>query len=337
MKSLAASGVTVVEHGGVKPNPALGHVRSGVEQAKAHGVTVVIAVGGGSSIDTAKGIAAGALYEGDVWDFYCGKAAINEALPLISVLTLAATGSEMNGGSVVTNEDTKQKYAAHSMALYPKTSFLDPETTYTVPPHQTAYGAVDAVSHIAEGYFTTPEKSVNLQLELAEAVMRNIIRSSDAILQNPRDYDARADMMWSCTLALNGIISSGLGETVFINHAMEHSLSALFDISHGAGLAIIMCAWFEWKRTRGMEAQLARFARKVFGVNEDSDARAAKLCVIKFSEWCCSMKVPVTLSQAGINSQEIPGIAENIMNTLAMWGIETYTRKDVEAILHLVE
>ena len=337
VKSLTSAGMQVVEHGGVKPNPALSHVREGVRLCKEHAVDVIIAVGGGSSIDAAKGMAAGAKYSGDVWDFYCGKAGVKDALPLITVLTLAATGSEMNGGSVVTNEETKQKYAAMGAALYPKTSFLDPENTFTVPPLQTAYGAVDAVSHIAEGYFTTPEQSVNLQLELAEAVLRNIVRSSDAILQNPRDYEARADMMWSCTLALNGILSSGLGETVFINHAMEHSLSAIYDIPHGAGLAIVMCGWFEWKRTRGLEERLARFGRAVFCVTDKNDAKAARQCVAEFSDWCSGMKVPVTFSQAGIPFKDIPSIAENIMGNLAAWGVDEYSRKDIEEILNLAK
>lgn len=335
VSSLAQAGVGVVEHGGTKPNPVLSHVRDGIEKARRESCDIIIAAGGGSSIDTAKGIAAGVKYSGDVWDFYCGRAAVKEALPVLAVLTIAATGSEMNGTSVITNEATHEKFAAAGPALYPKVSFLDPQNTFSVPPAQTAYGAVDAVSHIIEGYFTTPDKSVNLQYELAEAVMRNVVRTSGIILANPRDYNARADMMWSATLALNGIVSAGLGEIYFINHAIEHSLSAMFDTPHGAGLAVVTCGWFEYERTRTLEKPLARFGRMVFGVSENDDSKAAILAIDNFRSWCADMKVPVTLTQAGINRSEISRITDNAVNTLRVWGIKNYTPSDIEAILTL--
>ncbi|MCX5791944.1 MAG: iron-containing alcohol dehydrogenase [Elusimicrobia bacterium] len=326
LKTLAGSGITAVEHPGVKPNPVLSHVREGVKKAKAEKCDLVIAAGGGSVIDESKAIAAGALYAGDVWDFFTRKARAQEALPIFTVLTLPATGSEMNNGCVVTNEETKQKYSTGETVLFPKASILDPEVTMSLPLAQVANGAVDAIAHLIEGYFTTPDPDNAVTDEIVHALSRSVIASTERILKDPKDYNARASMMWSATLALNGLASCGYGRMSFINHAIEHSLSAIYDIAHGAGLAIIMPAWFKHYLANGGEQRLAKYGKAVFG------SKDAQETIRDFEAFFRKAGAPVRLSEAGIPAKDIPAIAENAMGLIAMWGIKA-DKPEVEKIL----
>ncbi|HAH32360.1 MAG TPA: NADH-dependent alcohol dehydrogenase [Elusimicrobia bacterium] len=331
-ESLKASGVAFVEHEGVKPNPVLSHAREGVKKAKENKCDIIIAVGGGSVIDESKTIAAGALYGGDVWDFFTGKAAIKDARPLLAVLTIPATGSEMNSGFVLTNEETSEKFASGSAASFPKVSIMDPLVTMTLPAAQTANGAVDALAHIIEGYFTTKDKDAEMTDELVHAIARSVISSTDRILANPKDYNARASMMWSATLALNGLQALGYGGVSFINHAIEHSLSALYDIAHGAGLAIVMPAWFKYDLKISGPERLAKFGKAVFGVTAVSDKEAAEKTISAFEKWFAKIGAPLRLSELKIPAADIPKIAENAMALINMWEIGC-DRKSVEEIL----
>ncbi|OGR80723.1 MAG: hypothetical protein A2X32_09270 [Elusimicrobia bacterium GWC2_64_44] len=324
--ALRANGVEIVEHPGVKPNPVLSHVKAGIEKAKAGGCDLVVAAGGGSVIDEAKAIAAGAKFSGDVWDFFCGKAEIREALPLFTALTLPATGSEMNAGCVVTNEATSQKYSAHSPALFPLVSALDPETTLTLPREQVAYGAVDSLAHIIEGYFTTKDADAEITDEVVHALARSVVASTMRILKDPADYNARASMMWSATLALNGLATCGYGGMNFINHAIEHSLSALYDIAHGAGLAIVMPAWFRHHLETAGPARLQKFGAAVFGV------RTAEETIQAFEDFFRKAGAPVRLPEAGIPADDIPKIAANAMGLIRMWGMH-HEQPEIERIL----
>ena len=324
--SLAAAGMTVTEHPGVKPNPVLSHAREGVKKAKKNGCDIVIAAGGGSVIDEAKAIAAGARYDGDIWDFFTGKAVVKDTLPLFTVLTIPATGSEMNSGCVITNEETKQKFSAAGPALFPRTSILDPEATMTLPERQVAYGAVDALAHIIEGYFTTKDRDVVITDELVHAIARSVINSTERILTNPGDYNARASMMWSATLALNGLQSLGYGGISFANHAIEHSLSALYDIAHGAGLAIVMPAWFKHHLSEDGPGRLEKFGGAVFGV------KTAGETITTFEKWFRKIGAPTRLSEADIPAADIPKIAENAMELIKLWGLE-YDQPQIEKIL----
>ncbi|OGS60073.1 MAG: hypothetical protein A3J79_04660 [Elusimicrobia bacterium RIFOXYB2_FULL_62_6] len=327
-ESLAKSGVAFVEHSGVKPNPVLSHTREGVIKAKMNGCDLVIAAGGGSVIDEAKAIAAGAKYGGDVWDFFCGKARVSEALPLFTILTIPATGSEMNCGCVVTNEQTLQKFSAIGPALFPRASILDPEATMTLPPAQTANGAVDALAHIIEGYFTTTDRDAAITDEVVHAIARSVIASTDRITADPKDYGARASMMWSATLALNGLQGLGYGGGNFINHALEHSLSAIYDIAHGAGLAIIMPAWFRYHLKSDGPKRLEKFGKAVFGTD------TAGQTIEAFEGWFRKIGAPLKLSEVNIPAADIPKIAENAMGTIKSWQIDGYDRKTVEEILN---
>jgi len=326
MAALTEHGIAVMEHPGVRPNPTLAHVREGVKKAKAAHCDLIVAAGGGSVIDEAKAIAAGAKYAGDVWDFFCGKAAIKSALPLFTVLTLPATGSEMNSGCVVTNEETKQKYAAGGPALFPVASVLDPETTLSLPREQVACGAVDAIAHIIEGYFTTTDTDNALTDELVHALARTVIASTKRILKDPADYNARAAMMWSATLALNGLATCGYGGVNFINHAIEHALSAIYNIAHGAGLAIVMPAWFKHHLETAGPARLEKFGAAVFG------ARGAQETIKAFEDFFKKTGAPVRLSQASIPAADIPRIAENAMGLIRMWGMK-HEQPEIEKIL----
>ncbi|MFH1618616.1 MAG: iron-containing alcohol dehydrogenase, partial [bacterium] len=260
-----------------------------------------------------------------------------EALPLVTVLTLAATGSEMNSGCVITNEETKQKFNAGGPGLFPKTSILDPETTFSVPKSHTAYGAMDCLAHLFEGYFTTTDLQNSVSLEITEGLCRSIIASTEKIMKNPRDYEARASMMWSCALALNGLPVCGFKDVDFINHAVEHSLSAIHDIAHGAGLAIVMPAWLSWKleNDSSFAPRMAGFSKRVLvlEVTTKNEAASAADGIKKLKAWFKLIGAPVTLREAGIKPEGIPEIASNSQMLMDKWGIKGYPQKVVEEIL----
>ena len=203
--SLAEAGIEIVEHSGVQSNPLLSHVREGIAKAKKHNLEVIIAVGGGSVLDSAKAIAAGSVVDHDVWKFFSGKKSIKNALPVTTVLTLAASGSEMNSGMVITNDTTQEKIGFGHRLLHPKTSILDPEVTFTVPPDYTAYGAIAAIAHVLEFYMTTQDPDTPVQDRFMEGLIENAINSCERCLKDPSDYGGRANLMWTATLALNGL------------------------------------------------------------------------------------------------------------------------------------
>ena len=337
MTALDQAGVTVTEHGGVRSNPVLSHVREGIAKAKEAGCDVIVAVGGGSVIDSAKAISAGVVVEHDVWKFFTGKRAIKKTLPLSTVLTLAAAGSEMNSGMVITNEKTREKFGVGNKRLYPKTSILAPEITFTVPPDYTAFGAVDAISHILEFYMTTEDPATPVQDRLMEGLIENAMDSCNRCLENPTDYAARADLLWTSTLALNGLTAAGLGRVGFPMHMIEHSLSALYDIAHGAGLAIVIPAWLTWFSSSNPD-RVARLGRRVFPgrlQKAGSTAETARLTIDSFRTWFASVGCPVNLAQGGIKEDDIPAIATNALGLAKVWRLKNYNQNIIEKILQL--
>ena len=237
--SLEAEGFPYVELGGVKPNPRSGLVYEGIELCKREGVDFILAVGGGSTIDSSKAIAAGVVYEGDFWDFYCGKT-IDRALPIGTILTIAAAGSEGSPDSVITNENGMFKRGATGDAIRPKFSILNPALTQTLPPYQTACGITDIMAHLYERYLTNT-KEVEVTDRLIEALLLTMIHEGPRVIENPDNYDARANIMWAGTVAHTNIVGVGR-EQDWNSHGIEHELSALYDCAHGAGLAVIMPA-----------------------------------------------------------------------------------------------
>ncbi len=329
LDSLKEAGIEWVEHSGVKPNPVLSHTREGVEKAKREKVDLVLAVGGGSVIDESKAIAAGALADCDVWEFFEFTQTIKAALPIVTVLTICGTGSEMNAGLVITNEEKKAKYGFRSPYLFPKVSVLDPTITFSVPKDQTAYGAVDAFSHVFEVYMNREDLNSPIPEGIMETLMRTIVERTPQAQENPEDYTARADLMWASSLALSGLTWCGVSAAPMLPcHAIEHALSAFYDIAHGAGLAIVMPAWMRLMKDEKAE-EIKRFASRVFGVEGVDEGIEA------FERWLKRVECPVRLSEASIPESDIPALAENGNRLAFHWGYKEYTKELIEKILRL--
>jgi alcohol dehydrogenase YqhD (iron-dependent ADH family) len=325
--SLENAGVKRVEFGGVSANPLLSHTRQGIEIARQEKVDAIVAVGGGSVIDEAKAIAAGTLAQNDVWEFYnrSGTKIIN-ALPLLTVLTMSATGTEMNGNTVITNEETKQKLGMNSPFLYPKTSILDPATLVSVPPDQTAYGAVDAVTHLLESYFTQSDDFTPIQDRYVEGIVRTITEITETMQKKPDDLTARSTFMWAATLAWNGLAPSGVGHWSTPNHLIGHSMSALYNTPHGASLSITLSGWMPWyaEQNEKNNKRLKQLGLSVFDNTETVDY---------FRRWFRAVKSPTTLGDIGIDDAGLTRIADNISENAALWGIPEYNADLCKSIL----
>ncbi len=297
--SLKKEGVDFVELGGVKPNPRLALIEKGIALCKKEGVDFVLAVGGGSVIDSAKAIAAGVFCEGDIWDFYAKGRSPERALPVASVLTIPAAGSESSPNSVVTNEATQQKLAIGSPALVPVLSVVDPELYFTLPPEQVAYGVCDMMCHIFERYFTQTAHT-DVVDGLCESVLRSIMRNALRLKENSQDYDAWAEIAWAGTLAHNGLLGVGRAQN-WAAHRIEHELSAIYDVPHGAGLSVVMPAWMDYVRGENLP-MFAQFAVNVMGL--DGGSRDVEACaregVAALRTFWGRMGLPLTLMQLGI-------------------------------------
>jgi alcohol dehydrogenase len=330
---LKNAGVEIFELPGVEPNPRLTTVYKGIDICRKEGVELVLAVGGGSVLDCAKAIAMGVKFEGDVWDVYQRKAQAHDALPLGTILTLAATGSEMNAGGVITNWETKEKLGGGAAPYtFPKFSFCDPENTFTVPRDQTVYGICDMLMHSFEHYFH-PTSNTPLQQHLIEAVIMTIIENAHAVLENPTDYDARETIMYCSTMALNGMISMGL-QGDWASHAIEHEISAIYDIPHGGGLAIICPNWMEYVMDANPE-RFANLAVRVFKVNPDgkSQEELARLAVDKVREFFKSIGAPTRLADYGIGDEYLERMAEQAVRFQPIGNFKKLGKDDVLAIL----
>ena len=330
--SLSKAGAEIVEHPGVRSNPVLSHVREGITLAKEQNCQVVCAIGGGSVIDEAKAIGAGAVVDHDVWKFFTGKKSITSPLPLTTVLTLAASGSEMNSGMVITNEETQQKFGFANKKLFPKTSILDPEATFTVPADYTAYGAVDAIAHVLEFYFTTQDPATPVQDRFMEGLLINVMESCDRVLAELHDYQGRADLMWTATLALNGLTAAGLGKVGFPMHLIEHSLSALYNVPHGAGLSAIIPGWMHHQSPRTPQ-RFAQFAERVFDCRSGSMEERARKGIAALEEWFRKINSPTSLKGLNIPEEEIPRITENAVALARVWRMPDYNSERIQAIL----
>lgn len=334
--SLNEASLPFAEFCGVKSNPVLSHTLKGIEAARNENADVVIAVGGGSVIDEAKTIAAGvkASPGDDIWDFFTFKKKITGALPVLTVLTLSASASEMNNGAVITNEDGAQKLAINSPFIQPKTSILDPSTLFSLAPAYTAYSSVDVITHMLEGYFNNREPESFLQDRLVEGIMKTVMESTEKALEEPQNYNARADLMWSATIGFNGLTTAGMGFVSYPAHMIEHSLSALYDIAHGAGLSIVLPGWMAYASRKG-SAKFARLAREVFNVQKTDEMAAAREGIAKLKSWFAAIGSPVSLNQANIPEIEIDRIADNASRTAAVWGMKAYTKEVIAEVLEL--
>ncbi|WP_090761552.1 iron-containing alcohol dehydrogenase [Bacillus sp. OK048] len=328
LKSIDAQ---VYELPGVEPNPRITTARKGVEICKNEGIDFLLAVGGGSVIDCTKLIAAGAKYDGDAWDLVVKKAAVKEALPFGTVLTLAATGSEMNSGSVITNWETNEKYGWGSPFTFPKFSILDPVHTFSVPRDQTIYGIVDMMSHVLEHYFHLEENTL-FQDRMCESLLLTVMETAPKLLANLENYEHRATILYSGTMALNGVLNMGYRGD-WATHNLEHAVSAVYDIPHGGGLAILFPHWMKHNLNVKPE-RFKQLAVRVFGVNpEGKSAEEAGLEGIqKLREYWNSIGAPVRLADYEINDSKIELMAERAMANGEFGNFTKLTREDVLAI-----
>lgn len=302
VKILKEQEIQIYELPGVEPNPKIQLVRKGVELCKKEQIDMVLAIGGGSSIDTAKLVAAGACYEGDPWELMEDSSRITAALPIYCILTLAATGSEMDSSSVVSDPAINAKRDIACDFLLPTMSILDPEYTFTVPPKQTAAGSVDIMSHVFESYFIH-DKGAVVQQHMAEAILKTVITYAPIAMQHPDDYDARANLMWCSTLALNNIIIYGGGDATWCVHPIEHEVSAYYDITHGVGLAILTPVWMRYVLSAETAPLFASYGRNVWDLSREADdMETAKEAIEKTASFFSSLGMPSKLSELGIDS-----------------------------------
>ena len=324
--SLRENNIEFEELSDVISNPLLSKTNEGIDIAKEHQLEAILGVGGGSVADSAKAIAAGAKYDGDVWDFFINKAQITESLPVFTVMTLSATASEMNGNAVIINDDTKQKYSISSVLLNPVVSVINPQLMATVTPEYLAYSAVDVIAHSIEVYFTaTTHPKFNSRI--VESIIKSIMETTEILLDDPNDYDARAEFAWVAIQALNGLTPAGTEGGNFPNHMIEHSLSALYNVAHGAGLAIVIPAWMKWYENQNPQ-QFKRFAKEIF---DEDDAGTG---IEKLEIWFAKIGAPVSLKDANIPREGIQALAENASGLANMWGMgEAYSEKIITEIL----
>lgn len=309
-KSLIEAGIWFIELGGVVPNPRSGLVYKGVELCKNENIDFILAVGGGSVIDSAKAIALGAVYEGDFWDFFSGKP-VQKAMPVATVLTLSATGSEASSGTVITHEEGMLKRAAVHDVLRPVFSILNPELTCSLPPYQTACGAVDMMAHVMERYFTNT-RNVEITDRLAEGILLTIINEAPKAMANPDDYDARANLMWAGMVAHNDTCGVGRASD-WSSHQLEHELSALYDVAHGAGLAVMFPAWMKYVMHHDV-MRFAQFAVRVWGCEMDFQhpEKTALQGIARYEQFVSSLGMPIRFAELGAKAEDIPILVKKL-------------------------
>lgn len=330
INSLKENNIEYIEFGGITSNPVLSKVYEAIEVAKKEKVDAILSVGGGSVLDSSKAISAGSLYDGDVWDFFIGKNTVQNALPIFDILTLAATGSEMNCGAVVTNEKTNQKYAIQSAHLYPKVSVINPELMNTVSKDYLVYSAADIIAHCIEGYFTASVQPTFINRQI-ESIIKTVMETTEKLIENPNNYDARAEFAWASTCALNGLTYIGTKDFSYPNHMIEHILSALYNVPHGAGLSVIMPAWMKWYYSKN-SIQFERFANEIFGLYSSQEGIQA------LENWFNKIGTPTKLSQFGLNESNFEEIIKVGLENAEYFGVgKIYTEEVFEEILNLAK
>lgn len=329
--SLERAGLNYILLGGVQPNPRDTKIREGIAICKQENIDFILSVGGGSCIDSSKAIALGALYDGDFWDFYGTGKPVERALPIGTVLTIAAAGSEGSGASVVTKEDGMEKRDTGSDLLRPKFSVLNPALMFTLPAYQTACGATDIMAHVFERYFTTTPE-VEVTDRLCEAILLTMIKETPRVIEDPCNYDARANIMWAGTVAHNDIVGVGRAQD-WNSHGIEHELSGLYDCAHGAGLAVVMPAWMEYV----MDTDVMRFAQvavRVWGCEMDyaHPENTARAGIRAFRTFLHNIGMPINFAELGAKEEDIPllveklGIGDGVRNGFRPLNAEDVTR-----------
>lgn len=327
--SLEKEGIEYVELGGAQPNPRSGLVYQGIDLCKKENVDFVLAVGGGSAIDSAKAIAAGAVYDGDFWDFYCGKW-IEEALPVGTVLTIAAAGSEGSCSSVITNEDGMLKRGADGDAIRPKFSILNPALTQTLSPYQTACGITDIMAHLYERYLTNT-KDVEVTDRMIEALLLTMVHEGPRVIADPDNYEARANIMWAGMMAHNDCCGVGRSQD-WSSHRIEHELSAVYDCAHGAGLAVVMPAVFTYVMNHDV-MRFAQVATRVWGCQMDFEHPevTAKAGIEAFRNFLISIGMPKNFEELGAKEEDIPQMVKTLCEINSNGTVGGFVPLDAEA------
>ena len=338
-ESLKEKKIDFVELGGVKPNPRLSLVRKGIEIGKKEGVDFILAVGGGSVIDSAKAIGYGIKECGDVWDFYDGRKEAQSSVPIGVILTLSATGSELSNSSVITNEEGFLKRGYNNDISRPRFAILDPELTYTVSRYQTEVGSIDIMMHTIERFFHSGD-GLDFTDELAATLIRDTIEKGLIAIENPDNYQARASLMWASSLSHNGLMALGNDQRGdWACHQLEHELSGMFDIAHGAGLAILFPAWCQYVYKDDPE-RFAKLGRLVFGI-EEKEEEGALLTIDKFKQCFRKFEMPLSLKEAGIELSD--EMLEELLDKATFYGkrtlgaFKTLEREDMKAIYLLAK
>ena len=337
MDALSAEGITVFEKGGVEPNPKISHIREACAVCKENDVDVLLAVGGGSVIDATKCIAAGACVDFDPLDFVEKRIMVEKALPIVVVLTAAATGSEMDAGGVISNAETNDKEGVFGPVLYPKASFLNPELTFTVPKSQTAAGSFDILSHIWEGWFTM-DPPMSMLDEVQKVVIKTVIKYAPIAMEKPDDLEARENLMWASSWAMNGFMNAGFGKTGPTNHPIEHQLSAFYDITHGVGLAILTPRWLRYCLSEETVSRYVTFGVDIWGLDPDQDPfDIAEQAIEKTEEFCFkTLGIPSTLTELGIGEEHFEEMANKACAPFGVInGFRRLEPKDVVEILRM--
>ena len=329
IKSLLGGDFELYECEGIEPNPKMESIRRGVSICKEKGIEMILALGGGSVIDASKAIAAGACADFDAWDFFgAPRKAVERALPIYTVVTMASTGSEMTCGAVISNEETLEKTGRAGFPLFPKASFLDPELTYTVPAYQTACGSADIFSHVFESYFNR-DNGFDLLDGMMEAVMRSVVKNSKIALYNPYDYGARSNLLWAASWAMNGFFGGG-SRQMWSCHPIEHELSARYDITHGLGLAIIMPRWLRYCLSFDLQTKekITTFGEKVFGTTTAEGAIKA-LENFLYED----LKLDRSLAEIGLGDADSEDMARSVCKNGPVKGYCNLDEKGVKEIL----
>jgi len=330
--SLEGSSIAYLEHDGVNANPRLSHVKVGIEKARSAGSEVILGVGGGSVIDTAKAIAAGVPIGHDVWKFFTGKKGVKSVMPIVCVPTVAGAGSEMNSGMVLTNDDKGLKFGFGNRYLFPKVCISDPATTTSLSAAQTAYGAVDTITHCLEAYFTSTGANVPFQIGFLENICRTTVETCSRLLQDPESYEDRSTMLWTASMALSGIGTAGLGKISFPMHLLEHSVSALLDVPHGAGLAAVIPGFTIYQQNK-LHHRLAQFGTNVFNIDSTDRQRLPALAIESLHEFLVSASCPVSLKEIGISRQDLPKLLEHCLQQARIWRMTDYDSDRIAGLL----
>lgn len=338
-QSLTDAGLQYVALGGAQPNPRDTLVYQGIELVRRENVDFILAVGGGSAIDSSKAIAHGACYKGDFWDFFCGKSKPETTTPFGVVLTMSAAGSESSNSCVITQESTLTKRGLRSELNRPRFAILNPELTMTLPPYQIACGATDIMAHIMERYFTS-ETEVDLTDRLCEAALVAVIRAAKIAVKNPNNYDAQAQLMWGSTIAHNDTVGVGRVHD-FGSHQVEHELSALYDVAHGAGLAVVFPAWMRYHMNKNI-MRFAQFGVRVYNceMNFEHPEETAIAGIEAHEAFLREIDMPVTMKELGAKTEDIPALAAKTKKNNAdgtTGGVFHMTTADIEAILRIAD